>query len=68
LNTKNNNNSTVPGKRIKPMDIQIKKERINAGEAKLSYQQQQTVLNLHNCGIIPEIIAIQLDLTGDRSH
>jgi adenylate cyclase len=52
----------VPGKRIKSVDDQIKRERINADEAKLSYQQQ-TVLNLYNCGIIPEIIAIQLDLT-----
>jgi class 3 adenylate cyclase len=51
-----------PENRIKSVDDQIKRERINADEAKLSYQQQ-TVLNLYNCGIIPEIIAIQLDLT-----
>jgi adenylate cyclase len=63
LNTKNNNNSIVPGKRIKSVDDQIKRGRLNADEAKLSYQQQQTVLNLYNCGITPKIIAIQLDLT-----
>ncbi|MGH9925298.1 MAG: hypothetical protein ACRD5B_07950 [Nitrososphaeraceae archaeon] len=28
----------------------------------MSYQQQ-TVLNLHNCGIAPEIIVLQLDST-----
>jgi adenylate cyclase len=31
----------------------------------LSYQQQ-TVLNLYNCGITPEIIALQLDSTNDE--
>jgi len=51
-----------PGKRNKLVDDQINREGINTQEAKLSYQQQ-TVLNLHNCGISPEIIALQLDST-----
>jgi hypothetical protein len=62
LNTKNKNNSMGPGKRNKSVDDQIKREGINTQEAKLSYQQQ-TVLNLHNCGIAPEIIVLQLDST-----
>jgi len=51
-----------PGKRNKSVDDQIKREGMNTQEAKLSYQQQ-TVLNLYNCGITPEIIALQLDST-----
>jgi adenylate cyclase len=51
-----------PEKRNKSADDQIKREGINPLEAKLSYQQQ-TVLNLYNCGITPEIIALQLDTT-----
>jgi adenylate cyclase len=51
-----------PGKRNKSVDDQIKREGISTQEAKLSYQQQ-TVLNLYNCGITPEIIALQLDST-----
>lgn len=51
-----------PEKRNKSVDDQIKREGINPLEAKLSYQQQ-TVLNLYNCGITPEIIALQLDTT-----
>jgi adenylate cyclase len=50
------------GKRNKSVDDQIKREGINTQEAKLTYQQQ-TVLNLYNCGITPEIIALQLDST-----
>ncbi len=37
-----------------------KKEGINKQEE--SYQQQ-TVRNLYNCGIAPEVIALQLDIT-----
>ena len=54
-----------PGKRNKSVDDEIKTEGINTKEAKLSYQQQ-TVLNLYNCGITPEIIALQLDSTNDE--
>ena len=50
------------GKRNKSVDDQIKREGISTQVAKLSYQQQ-TVLNLYNCGITPEIIALQLDST-----
>jgi adenylate cyclase len=57
-----NNHSLRPGMRNKPVDDHIKREGISIQEAKLSYQQQ-TVLNLYNCGITPEIIALQLDLT-----
>jgi adenylate cyclase len=51
-----------PGKRNKSLEDVIKREGINTEEARLSYQQQ-TVLNLYNCGISPEIIALQLDST-----
>jgi adenylate cyclase len=51
-----------PGKRNKSLEDIIKREGINTEEARLSYQQQ-TVLNLYNCGISPEIIALQLDST-----
>lgn len=50
------------GKRNKSLEDVIKREGINTEEARLSYQQQ-TVLNLYNCGISPEIIALQLDST-----
>ena len=43
-------------KKSRSIDEQVERE------VKLSYQQQ-TVLSLYNCGITPEIIAIQLDLT-----
>ncbi|MPZ05431.1 MAG: hypothetical protein GEU26_03280 [Nitrososphaeraceae archaeon] len=62
MDSENNNNSMGPEKRNKSVDDQIKREGINPLEAKLSYQQQ-TVLNLYNCGITPEIIALQLDTT-----
>ncbi|MGH9977874.1 MAG: adenylate/guanylate cyclase domain-containing protein [Nitrososphaeraceae archaeon] len=62
MDTKNNNNLMGPGKRNKSVDDQIKREGISTQVAKLSYQQQ-TVLNLYNCGITPEIIALQLDST-----
>jgi adenylate cyclase len=39
-----------------------KREGINTREEKLLYQQQ-SVLNLYNCGIAPEVIALQLDIT-----
>jgi adenylate cyclase len=65
LDTKNNNNSMGPGKRDKSVNNQSKRNGINAKESKLSYQQQ-TVLNLYNCGITPEIIALQLDSTNDE--
>jgi hypothetical protein len=54
-----NNSSIISGKRNTPENDQFK---INMREAKLSYQQQ-TVLNLYNCGITPDIIGIQLDIT-----
>jgi class 3 adenylate cyclase len=54
-----NNSSITSGKRNTPDNDQFK---INMREAKLSYQQQ-TVLNLYNCGITPDIIGIQLDIT-----
>jgi hypothetical protein len=37
-----------------------KREGINTQE---EAYQQQTVLNLYNCGIAPEVIALQLDIT-----
>lgn len=54
-----------PGKRNKSMDHQDKREGIKTEEVKLS-NQQQTVLNLYNCGITPEIIALQLDSTTEE--
>jgi class 3 adenylate cyclase len=51
-----------PAKRNNSLEDAIKREGINTEEARLSYQQQ-TVLNLYNCGISPEIIALQLDST-----
>ena len=54
-----------PGKRNESVDHQNKREGINTEEAKLSYQQQ-TVLNLYNSGITPEIIALQLDSTNEE--
>ena len=42
-----NNSSVISGKRNTPENDQFK--------------QQQTVLNLYNCGITPDIIGIQLD-------
>jgi adenylate cyclase len=57
-----NSYSLRPKKRDKPVDFHIKRGGISKQKAKLSYQQQ-TVLNLYNCGITPEIIALQLDLT-----
>jgi class 3 adenylate cyclase len=57
-----NNYSQRHRKRNKPLDDHIEREAINIHEEELSYQQQ-TVLNLYNCGIMPEIIALQLDLT-----
>ncbi|MGH9976463.1 MAG: adenylate/guanylate cyclase domain-containing protein [Nitrososphaeraceae archaeon] len=65
MDTENNNNSIGPGMRNKSVDDQNKREGINREEAKLSYQQQ-TVLNLYNCGITPEIIALQLDSTNEE--
>lgn len=47
------------------VDDETKREGINPLEARLSYQQQ-TVLNLYNCGIAPEIIALQLDITNEE--
>jgi adenylate cyclase len=52
-----------PGETNKSADDQIRREEIKIREVNLSYQQQ-TVLNLYNCGITPEIIALQLDLTS----
>lgn len=40
-----------------------KRDETKTQEVNSSYQQQ-TVLNLYNCGITPEIIALQLDLTN----
>jgi DNA-binding NarL/FixJ family response regulator len=62
-----NNYSIGPGKKIKPVDDQIKRKGINPQKARLSYQQQ-TVLNLYNCGITPDIIAIQLDITENSRN
>jgi adenylate cyclase len=39
-----------------------KRQGTSTSEEKWSYQQQ-TVLNLYNCGIAPEVIAFQLDIT-----
>ena len=47
----------------KSVDNKIRREEIKTQEVDSSYQQQ-TVLNLYNCGITPEIIALQLDLTN----
>ena len=46
----------------KSVDNKLRREEIKTQEVNSSYQQQ-TVLNLYNCGITPEIIALQLDLT-----
>jgi DNA-binding NarL/FixJ family response regulator len=54
-----------PGEKNKSADDQIRREEIKIREVNLSYQQQ-TVLNLYNCGITPEIIALQLDLTNEE--
>lgn len=54
-----------PGKRNKSVDHQNKRGGIKTEEVKLS-NQQQTVLNLYNCGITPEIIALQLDSTNEE--
>ncbi len=54
-----------PGETNKSADNQIRREEIKIREVNLSYQQQ-TVLNLYNCGITPEIIALQLDLTNEE--
>jgi class 3 adenylate cyclase len=54
-----------PRKRNKSVDHQNKRKGIDTEEVKLSYQQQ-TVLNLYNCGITPEIIALQLDSTNEE--
>ena len=53
------------GKRNKSVNHQNKREGTNTEEAKLSYQQQ-TVLNLYNSGITPEIIALQSDSTNEE--
>ena len=47
----------------KSVDSKIRREEIKTQEVNSSYQQQ-TVLNLYNCGITPDIIALQLDLTN----
>ena len=47
----------------KSVHNKIRREKIKTQEVNSSYQQQ-TVLNLYNCGITPEIIALQLDLTN----
>ena len=60
-----NNYSMGPGETNKSADDQIRREEIKIREVNLSYQQQ-TVLNLYNCGITPEIIALQLDLTNEE--
>lgn len=60
-----NNYSMRPGETNKSADDQIRREEIKIREVNLSYQQQ-TVLNLYNCGITPEIIALQLDLTNEE--
>ncbi|MGH9978231.1 MAG: hypothetical protein ACRD8Z_20735, partial [Nitrososphaeraceae archaeon] len=61
MDTKNNNSMGLGGMN-RSVDDKTKREGISTQEAKLSYQQQ-TVLNLYNCGITPEIIALQLDST-----
>ncbi|HEY7572430.1 MAG TPA: adenylate/guanylate cyclase domain-containing protein [Nitrososphaeraceae archaeon] len=48
----------------KSVDNKIRRE-VKKQEVNSSYQQQ-TVLNLYNCGITPEIIALQLDLTNEE--
>lgn len=57
-----NNSSMGSGGMNRSVDDETKRNVINPLESRLSYQQQ-TVLNLYNCGIVPEIIALQLDST-----
>ncbi|MGH9987792.1 MAG: adenylate/guanylate cyclase domain-containing protein, partial [Nitrososphaeraceae archaeon] len=60
------NNSSMESEGMnRSVDDKTKREGINPLEAKLSYQQQ-TVLNLYNCGITPEIISLQLDTTNEE--
>lgn len=61
MNTENDYSMGL-GKKSNSVDDRVDTEGMNTQEGKLLYQQQ-TVLNLYNCGIIPEIIALQLDLT-----
>ncbi|MFY9965755.1 MAG: adenylate/guanylate cyclase domain-containing protein [Nitrososphaeraceae archaeon] len=56
-----NNNISI-GSRKRNKSVNNHREKINTDEVNLLYQQQ-TVLNLYNCGITPEIIALQLDST-----
>lgn len=51
------------GETNKSIGNKIRIEEIKTQEVHSLYQQQ-TVLNLYNCGITPEIIALQLDLTN----
>lgn len=60
-----NKSSMESGGMNRSVDDETKREGINPLEARLSYQQQ-TVLNLYNCGIAPEIIALQLDITNEE--
>jgi hypothetical protein len=32
------------------------------------HQHQQTIINLYNSGILPDMIAMQLDITKDEVH
>jgi adenylate cyclase len=61
LDTENNYSRGLRKAKM-PVSDQGKREGINTQEEKLSYQQQ-TVLNLYNCGIAPAVIAFQLDIT-----
>jgi adenylate cyclase len=55
-----NNYSREPREIERSVSDQGKREGISTQE---EAYQQQTVLNLYNCGIAPEVIALQLDIT-----
>jgi adenylate cyclase len=55
-----NNYSREPREIKRSVSDQGKREGISTQEEDY---QQQTVLNLYNCGIAPEVIALQLDIT-----
>jgi adenylate cyclase len=61
LDTEDNRSNELGKSKMLASD-QGNKKRINMGEERLSYQQQ-TVLNLYNCGIPQTVIALQLDIT-----
>jgi hypothetical protein len=36
--------------------------------ADIGWQYQQTIINLYNSGILPDIISMQLDINKDEVH